>query len=62
MIGAGSVIFSKNLTGDILGFPEFRNATLTYMDIDQERLAYFAAGGHPDRGRSARRGQPGLHA
>ncbi len=38
MVGAGSVVFSKNLTGDILGFPEFRNATLTYMDIDRDRL------------------------
>ena len=38
MIGAGSVVFSKNLTGDILSFPEFKNATLCYMDIDEERL------------------------
>ena len=38
MIGAGSVVFSKNLTGDILSYPEFRDATLTYMDIDAERL------------------------
>jgi alpha-galactosidase len=38
MIGAGSVVFSKNLTGDILSFPEFRTATLAYMDIDPERL------------------------
>lgn len=38
MIGAGSVVFSRNLTGDILGFPEFRNATISYMDIDKERL------------------------
>jgi alpha-galactosidase len=38
MIGAGSVVFSKNLTGDILSFPEFRNATLSYMDVDAERL------------------------
>ncbi|HEX8552186.1 MAG TPA: alpha-galactosidase [Abditibacteriaceae bacterium] len=38
MIGAGSVVFSKNLTGDILGFPEFKDATLAYMDIDAERL------------------------
>src|SRR5258706_11828398 len=37
MIGAGSVVFSKNLTGDILSFPEFKNATIAYMDIDQER-------------------------
>jgi len=38
MIGAGSVVFSKNLTGDILGFPEFRDATFSYMDIDADRL------------------------
>ncbi|MEA2710436.1 MAG: alpha-galactosidase [Phycisphaerales bacterium] len=38
MIGAGSVVFSKNLTGDILSFPEFKNATFSYMDIDAERL------------------------
>src|SRR5271170_5616759 len=43
MIGAGSVVFSKNLTGDILGFPEFKNATFTYMDIDPERLEVGAA-------------------
>jgi alpha-galactosidase len=38
MIGAGSVVFSKNLTGDILSFPEFRNATFSYMDVDADRL------------------------
>ena len=38
MIGAGSVVFSKNLTGDILCYPEFKNATFSYMDIDPERL------------------------
>ena len=38
MIGAGSVVFSKNLTGDILGYPEFRNATFSYMDVDPDRL------------------------
>src|SRR5579871_2274369 len=38
MIGAGSVVFCKNLTGDILSYPEFRNATISYMDIDAERL------------------------
>ena len=43
MIGAGSVVFSKNLTGDILSFPEFKNATMCYMDIDAERLAVGAA-------------------
>ncbi len=38
MIGAGSVVFSKNLTGDILCHPEFRDATFSYMDIDPDRL------------------------
>ncbi|MBA2480422.1 MAG: alpha-glucosidase/alpha-galactosidase [Planctomycetes bacterium] len=38
MIGAGSVVFSRNLTGDILGCPEFRECTISYMDIDEERL------------------------
>jgi len=43
MIGAGSVVFCKNLTGDILSFPEFRDATFAYMDIDAERLEVGAA-------------------
>src|SRR4051812_48555884 len=43
MIGAGSVVFSRNLTGDILGFPEFRDATFSYMDVDPERLEVGAA-------------------
>jgi len=38
MIGAGSVVFCKNLTGDILSYPEFANATLSYMDVDADRL------------------------
>ena len=38
MIGAGSVVFSKNLTGDILGYPEFADAAFSYMDIDADRL------------------------
>ena len=43
MIGAGSVVFSRNLTGDILGFPEFRTASFSYMDVDADRLAVGAA-------------------
>jgi alpha-galactosidase len=43
MIGAGSVVFSKSLTGDILSYPEFKGATLSYMDIDAERLEVGAA-------------------
>src|SRR3954451_4141770 len=38
MIGAGSIVFSKNLTGDILSFDEFKDATFSYMDIDADRL------------------------
>jgi alpha-galactosidase len=38
MIGAGSVVFSKNLAGDILCDPLLKNATLAYMDIDRDRL------------------------
>ena len=38
MIGAGSVVFSRNLTGDILGMPEFKDAHIVYVDIDKERL------------------------
>ena len=43
LIGAGSVVFSKNLTGDILSYPEFKDATFSYMDIDEERLQVGAA-------------------
>ena len=38
MIGAGSVVFSRNLTGDRLQYPEFADATFTYMDVDADRL------------------------
>ncbi|MDE1170107.1 MAG: alpha-glucosidase/alpha-galactosidase [Verrucomicrobium sp.] len=38
LIGAGSVIFSKNLIGDILQFPELADSTLCLMDIDPQRL------------------------
>src|SRR5688572_27243518 len=43
LIGAGSVVFCKNLTGDTLSYPEFRSATLCYMDVDAERLEVGAA-------------------
>ena len=49
MIGAGSVVFSKNLTGDILSYPEFRNATFSYMDVDRERLEVGAEIGRADQ-------------
>jgi alpha-galactosidase len=38
IIGAGSVVFTKNLLGDILGFPELAESHIALMDIDEERL------------------------
>lgn len=38
MIGAGSVVFAKNLLGDILQFPELAESDISLMDIDEDRL------------------------
>jgi len=38
MIGAGSVVFTLNLLGDIFTFPELREGEIALMDIDEERL------------------------
>jgi alpha-galactosidase len=38
-IGAGSVVFTKNLLGDILWYPELRDVEIALHDIDAERLA-----------------------
>lgn len=38
LIGAGSVVFAKNLIGDILQFPELSDAHICLMDIDPARL------------------------
>lgn len=37
-IGAGSVVFTLHLLGDILSFPELAEAEIALMDIDPERL------------------------
>ena len=37
-IGAGSVVFTRNLLGDILRHPELRGSTIALHDIDAERL------------------------
>ncbi len=42
-IGAGSLVFTRNLVRDILTFPLMRDATLTLMDIDSERLEFAQA-------------------
>jgi alpha-galactosidase len=38
-MGAGSVVFTRQLVGDILGFPELAGVTFALHDIDAERLA-----------------------
>jgi len=38
-VGAGSVEFTRDLLGDILGFPELADATIALHDIDPDRLA-----------------------
>src|SRR5438876_11354596 len=39
-IGAGSSVFTRNLTRDILTFPLLEDSTLCLMDIDAERLDF----------------------
>jgi alpha-galactosidase len=39
-IGAGSFGFTRKLVKDVLSFPAFQDATLSLMDIDEERLDY----------------------
>jgi len=38
MIGAGSMVFTKRLIGDILSFPELSESTISLVDIDRRRL------------------------
>lgn len=38
IIGAGSMVFSRNLISDILAFDALKGTTFTLMDIDPERL------------------------
>jgi alpha-galactosidase len=37
-VGAGSVVFTKNLLTDILSLPELQGSTIALHDIDRERL------------------------
>jgi alpha-galactosidase len=43
MIGAGSHVFTANLVGDFLSWPELRDGTITLVDIDEERLELIKA-------------------
>ncbi len=38
-IGAGSMVFAKNLIGDVLSFEALEGSTIKLMDIDEHRLA-----------------------
>ncbi|MCD6083558.1 alpha-glucosidase/alpha-galactosidase [Candidatus Aerophobetes bacterium] len=38
MIGAGSMVFTRRLIGDILSFPELSDSTISLVDIDKKRL------------------------
>ena len=39
LIGAGSVVFTRNLVSDVLSFPALQDSTISLMDIDGERLS-----------------------
>jgi alpha-galactosidase len=39
-IGAGSLVFTKNLVRDLLTFPAFEDCTIALMDINPERLEF----------------------
>lgn len=39
-IGAGSLVFTKNLVCDLLTFPAFEDCTIALMDIDPLRLEF----------------------
>ncbi len=39
LIGAGSVVFTRNLVSDLLSFPALQDSTISLMDIDATRLA-----------------------
>ena len=38
-IGAGSTIFMRNILGDVLHYPAFKDAIIALMDIDRDRLS-----------------------
>ena len=54
-IGAGSVEFTRDLLGDLLGFPELADIEIALHDIDPERLDDGRGDGALDRRRSSTR-------
>ena len=43
IIGAGSMVFSKNVLSDILALDALKDTTFSLMDVDAERLALVGA-------------------
>lgn len=39
-IGAGSLVFTRNLVRDIMTFPAFDDCEIALVDIDEKRLEY----------------------
>ena len=39
IIGAGSVVFTRRVVGDLLSFPSLEGSHLSFMDVDEQRLA-----------------------
>jgi len=37
-VGAGSMVFARNLVGDVLSYPELEDSEIALMDIDEHRL------------------------
>jgi len=57
IIGAGSVVFTRRLLGDVLSFPSIRDSEIWLMDVDPERLEMISALGErmaKDSGTGAR--------
>jgi len=40
ILGAGSVVFAKNIISDCLSYPDLADSTFALLDIDSERLRY----------------------
>ncbi len=57
IIGAGSVVFTRRLLGDVLSFPSIRDSEISLMDVDAGRLEMISALGErmaKDSGTGAR--------
>ena len=62
IIGAGSVVFTRDLLGDVFSFPELSDARVVLHDIDAERLETAVAIAGRPHARSGRDPQISAHA